>query len=500
MRILKWLKWLGFVVLVLGTLLLLAVAFENYRGKRAWLAFKTEWEAKGERFDLEAFRPPTVPDEQNFAMTPLLASLHDYQFDPKTKQAIWRDTNAYERPQHLFGWRQHLRSERGWRTAEFVDLTSWQRELRGETNSRDAQIQALRATPLGKPEADLLFLLKLNAAELDEVRAASQRPYAVFKIHVEESFRALLPELAVMKNFASTFQVKALAELAAGNPDAAFADTQAALAMGEAVRSEPILIGGLVRIACLDIAMPPLYEGLARGQWSAAQLEQFQARLGRMNLVEEMLHNLRGERAFSIAVIDLMKHDPEALDVPGEEGLGTGALRYMPSGWFYQNQLNLARLYQETYLCFDPTRRTVDLALADQNTKDLEAQLRGMNPYRIFAKMLFPALHKAAWKTACVQATVNLATLACALERHRLSAGQYPDHLVALTPRFLEHLPADPVNGEPMKYRRTDDGRFLLYSVGLNRKDDGGTIALDKKGKPAPVGLEGDWVWRYPAK
>jgi len=500
MRILKCLKWLGFVVLVLGTLLLLAVAFENYRGKQAWLAFKTEWEAKGERFDLEAFRPPKVADDQNFAMTPLLASLHDYQFDPQTKQATWRDTNASERPQHLFGWRQHLRYEGGWRTAEFVDLTSWQRELRGETNSPDAQIQALRATPPGKPEADLLFLLNLNAAELDEIRTASQRPYAVFKIHVEESFRALLPELAVMKNFAGTFQVKALAELAAGNPDAAFADTQAALAMGEAVRSEPILIGGLVRIACLEIAMPPLWEGLARGQWSAAQLEQFQTRLGRINLVEEMLHNLRGERAFSIAAIDLMKHDPEALGMNDVEVLDIVPLRYMPSGWFYQNQLNLARMYQETYPAFDPARRIVDLAQVNQTMKDFDKRLQPNRPYTVFASMLFPAIHKAVQKTARVQSTVNLAMLACALERHRLSAGQYPDRLDTLTPRFFDHLPSDPVNGEPLQYRRTDDGRFLLYSVGLNRKDDGGTIALDKKGKPAPDGQEGDWVWLYPAK
>ena len=500
MRILKWLKWLGFIVLVIATLLALFVAFENYRGKQAWLAFNTEWEAKGERFDLDAFRPPTVPDDQNFAMTPLLASLHDYQFDPKTKQAIWRDTNASERAKGLFDWRRYLKNGSAWRAAEFVDLASWQRDLRGATNAPDRQIKALLATPPAKPEADLLFLLNLNAAELDEVRTASQRPYAVFKIHVEESFQALFPELAVMKNFASAFQVKALAELAAGNPDAAFADSQAALAMGEAVRSEPILIAGLVRLACLEIAMPPLWEGLARGQWSAAQLERFQARLGRINLVEEMLHNLRGERAFSIAAIDLMKHDPEALDMGGEDGTGIGALRYMPSGWFYQNQLGIARMYQETYPTLDPTRRTVGLAQVSQTMTNFEKQLQSMSPYTIFAKMLIPAVNKAVEKTARAQATMSLATVACALERHRLSAREYPDRLDALAPRFLESLPLDPVNGEPLKYRRTDDGRFLLYSVGLNRKDDGGTPAADKKGKPQPDGPEGDWVWRYPAK
>ena len=60
------------------TLIALLYAEENWRGKRAWENFKREWEAKGERFDLAAFIPKPVPDEQNFAMTPLLAPLLDY--------------------------------------------------------------------------------------------------------------------------------------------------------------------------------------------------------------------------------------------------------------------------------------------------------------------------------------------------------------------------------------------------------------------------------------
>jgi hypothetical protein len=433
-------------------------------------------------------------------MTPLLAPLHDYRLDPQTRKPVWRDTNASERPKNLFGWRQHLKDVTVWRASEFVDLAAWQRELRGQTNSRDAQVQAVLATPPGKPEADLLFLLNLNAAELDEIRTASQRPYAVFKIHVEEAFNALFPELAVMKSCVGAFQTKALAELAAGRADAAFADLQAALTMSDAVRTEPILISGLVRLACLEIAVPPLYEGLARGQWSTAQLEQLQARLDRINLVEEMSRTLRGERAFSIAIIDLMKRDPAALDWGADGGFEGTAMRLMPSGWFYQNQLNIARFYQETFPSLDVSRRVVDLTKLNGIMNDLDQRMTPRRPYTVFVSMLFPAIHKAVQRTARAQATLNLATLACALERHRLSTGQYPDQLGALTPRLLERLPLDPVNGEPLKYRRTDDGRFVLWSVGLNLKDDGGTIALDKKGKPATDGKEGDWVWRYPTK
>jgi hypothetical protein len=82
------------------------------------------------------------------------------------------------------------------------------------------------------------------------------------------------------------------------------------------------------------------------------------------------------------------------------------------------------------------------------------------------------------------------AALACALERYRLANRQFPDTLDALVPRFISQLPHDVINGEPYKYRRTDDGQFILYSIGWNEKDDGGV-----PGKTLFDEKEGDWVW-----
>jgi hypothetical protein len=59
-------------------------------------------------------------------------------------------------------------------------------------------------------------------------------------------------------------------------------------------------------------------------------------------------------------------------------------------------------------------------------------------------------------------------------------------------------LPKDALTGEPYKYRRADDGQFVLYSVGWNEKDDGGTVALSEDGSVDV--RNGDWVWEYPAK
>jgi hypothetical protein len=76
-----------------------------------------------------------------------------------------------------------------------------------------------------------------------------------------------------------------------------------------------------------------------------------------------------------------------------------------------------------------------------------------------------------------------------------MANGNYPTTLDALSPKFLEKIPLDVCTGQPMKYRRIDDGKFLLYSVGWNEKDDGGTVVMDKQKTHIEDLSQGDWVW-----
>ena len=53
-------------------LIALFYAEEDWRGWHAWNQFKHQWEAKGEQFNLASVVPPPVPDDQNFALTPIV--------------------------------------------------------------------------------------------------------------------------------------------------------------------------------------------------------------------------------------------------------------------------------------------------------------------------------------------------------------------------------------------------------------------------------------------
>jgi hypothetical protein len=97
-------------------------------------------------------------------------------------------------------------------------------------------------------------------------------------------------------------------------------------------------------------------------------------------------------------------------------------------------------------------------------------------------------------RTANAQTAADLAAVACALERWRLAQGRFPETLDSLVPGFMAQLPHDIINGRPLKYHRTKEGRFVLYSVGWNETDEGGTVGLTKDGGQADAGT-GDWVW-----
>ena len=97
---------------------------------------------------------------------------------------------------------------------------------------------------------------------------------------------------------------------------------------------------------------------------------------------------------------------------------------------------------------------------------------------------------------ARTQTSVDLALLACALERFRQANGSFPESLDALAPTFVRNILRDVINGQPLHYRRTEGGSFLLYSIGWNEKDDGGEpepARFSNVSSPA-----GDWVWHYP--
>ena len=179
----------------------------------------------------------------------------------------------------------------------------------------------------------------------------------------------------------------------------------------------------------------------------------------------------------------------------------------LPKGWLYQNSVTIACHCQQVIDSIDPQNHLIRSHDLDKAMEEYMAKTKHFRPYTFYAAMTIPNYSKAIQTLAYTQTLANEAQIICALERYRLAHGGYPEKLDALVPQFIAKLPHDIIGGppsqgsgaasQPLHYRRTADGKFLLYSVGWNETDDGGQVALQKDGS---VDREkGDWVWRYPA-
>jgi hypothetical protein len=139
----------------------------------------------------------------------------------------------------------------------------------------------------------------------------------------------------------------------------------------------------------------------------------------------------------------------------------------------------------------------------EKETAAAEANL-WRNPSFFFASFAGPALSNAFRKLAYTEALTAQAVIACALERHQIRTGEYPETLDSLQRADGSPLPPDIMTGQPMRYRREANGRYTLWSVGFDGKDDGAKRNLDPKNPEATrffsANYAGDWVWDFPSK
>lgn len=94
-------------------------------------------------------------------------------------------------------------------------------------------------------------------------------------------------------------------------------------------------------------------------------------------------------------------------------------------------------------------------------------------------------------EAAVFEARCRAATTSFAIERFRLRhGGVLPTELKELVPKFIPQVPEDPFDGQPIRFKRLNDG-YCVYSIGPNGRDDGGA-EMKNYGMPVPTSDQGD--------
>jgi hypothetical protein len=351
-----------------------------------------------------------------------------------------------------------------------------------------------------------------------------------FNLNAQKGSAMLLPHLAVMKNLAQTLGDRTMLALHDGNQAAAWTNLMAATRLVAAYEPGPVEIACLVRFACASLAFNTVWQALQTNCWTDEQLARLQQEWESDDYFSSLPETAAFNRACFVADCERERsgeNDPK----PTFGEFMKEATRYPLSIWYELNRRwEKARFRQrgnfdlEKELMHFYRDREVELRNAVKApTWAAMRQLPGVTNYvpfqsgsrsRVQALMNLKELSLGfqrqgfsfLGRAAQAEAQRRLIITALSLERHRAKHGSFPNGLASLAPEFLKTVPVDFMDGQPLRYRLTADGHFLLYSVGLDCVDNGGQMrkifrdmGYERPAYPGAPPPEFDIVWPLPA-
>jgi len=472
------------IVLALLTLIAIAVAifyaWTDWVGARHWQAVEAELRAKGEPATIADIVPRSIPADTNFAAAPIFA---DIATEPdRTK---WRISQIHE---------FHAAFYRG------PEMAMYARHIdpKFSGSEADAARVVLAQTAKWKPL-------------LDEVRMASQRPETEWKIDYYDS-----PEkyARVLLELSKVLATESKAYLIIGDQESAFRDIELIVNLSTRVSHPPLSITHLIQISVLDIALNLVRLGVEHQAWSDAELSTIQAGLAKLSLRADLIETLRNERAYvndNIAAANRIPIETGvnlmcAVQKAANAAIGANSdgiedmersipLRVFatiwnlrPSGWAREDQ---AASSQEFEKLIDVVKAPGAFRPSSMNPTSGSLLTQLLSTVRTpCATKVCSLVVSIVERSLYTQTLLDEVRAACAIERYRLAHGALPPNLDALYPEFLAAIPVDPMSGQPLHYKPGQGDAYILYGVGWNQRDDGGS----EQGGRSSEAL--DWVWK----
>jgi hypothetical protein len=342
-----------------------------------------------------------------------------------------------------------------------------------------------------------------NMRQMVELRNILNASVLDFDLNYSQGYDLPLPHQPKLKAAEQLASASTIQTLHAKNYSEARSDLLAAVDLVRLSPNEPFMVSGLVRVAMAQIAIYATWESLQSGEWNDPQLTELQAQWHNLDFFQNPETSIIFERAEGIAAVaaarQMNRLDPmlsplsTTYNMSGTPSRRPGLVGFLDD---IQRLYNRSRfgMWKSTWsydeeLCY---LQTVDAAVAScrlanatgafvpvlEKLKQEDVRILRLHPAATNQYLLFFSgsgrFESYLLKLARVETARRLTVTAIALKRYHLQHGVYPSSLNDLVPAFLPAVPADFMDGQPLRYKLRPDGDFLLYSVGEDGKDDGG--------------------------
>lgn len=315
----------------------------------------------------------------------------------------------------------------------------------------------------------------------------------------------MFPYFNPLRKLSRVLALDAQQAAASGDGATAIADIETALALSSHVREAPLVISDLVSLAIFQQALHALDLGLANwpAKFSDQQLQALAHAIAAYT-DERLVVRLSAERLGFEDIVQRVYTDdghgdgrltPQGLHMLDfftawdvNQGNDPAPSKYVMLAGPAVNAVMLGRrdLLKEYHRLMDMTELESRLPLWQRGNSATETKIETWasstfeTARRLPLVLLMPALGKASITSQYGIAARDATTTAIALELYRRKHGAWPATLSELVP-LIPSVPRDRYDGAAMKYQLID-GKPVLYSVGVDRDDDGGV-------PPTPNGL-----------
>jgi len=440
------LKWVGIVVVVLG----FAYGAMDFASRRALKREYDALRAEGRPMDLREIVPPAIPDAENAALV-YNAAVQMLQAEPPVKLDGYEAPSGHEAVLYV----------------QLVDVAS--STLEYPTNA----VATEHAARLLDHPRVVEFLASIERG--------TARPGYRQELDYSYGPGMLLPHLPQNRNVSRTLSVLARHQSAAGKTDDAWRTALTGIRFADSLRTEPIIISQLVRVAQLQIAMDALRSVAEVAPPSAEDCAKLEALLASFENRKPLVRTFDFER---------LAMGEWAFKLPASEitVLGDNADKYLADKYLLAVSAVFRPLRGVDHAAYlrvlHGYTRSAAEPYAPGDPEFGDRLLKEVPRYCILTRMAVPTFSAFEPKFTGMIAQARVTRAGLAAIRFKQEHGAYPADLQVLKLANAD----DPFTSKPLIYRPADRG-FTLYSVGVNLVDDGGTEGKDSK--------SGDLAWRY---
>ncbi len=434
-RTVKILKGVGIAIVVLAVIYAIATAVSFVELRRAYASLKKA----GRPMTSAQIIPPAVPDTENAALLYEIAILLlEAQPAPENNLLEYLDSLSVA-----------LQSE----SPDAAKRTELEQLL-----NQDVVRQAMAALEQG-----------------------THRPSCRFDHDYKAGFGMLMPHLSGLRDLIRILGAKACLEAQAGRSEAAWDLVETQLKFADALRKEPILISQLVRFASIRLSCETIRKISETAPPNEEQCRSVDRLLSDYEDNAVLILALDGERLLGGEwAFNLLKNGPiKNLGVLSAEESAFGNVLLALYSAF--KPLSLADHAAYLRIMGEHVRTGREpYSVGEQSALDA-----GINRVHIVTSMIVPALGRVKevyWETI---AEMRVTRAGLALLQYKKAHDSFPQTLEELDLKQVN----DPFSNGPLLYRPSPNG-FVLYSVGPDRKDNGGAPKQKKQ--------EADWdiVWQ----